>query len=74
MADDIEIKSVDRGYGKMIKVKIATWKENKYVDIREYYTNDDAEELPTKKGVRFSVDTIDEFVEALQEAKKQLED
>ena len=73
MPEDIEVKSIDRGYGKTIKVKIAYWKDNAYIDIREYYSNEESEDaLPTKKGVRFPVDMIDEILEGLGEAKSKL--
>lgn len=73
MSEDVEIKSLERGYGKFLKVKIATWKDTKYVDIREYYLDGENDEaLPTKKGVRFSVDMLDEVQEALNEAKEYL--
>ncbi len=74
MSEDVEIKSIDRGYGKTVKVKISTWKEIKYIDIREYYTSDSEEELPTKKGVRLPFDTLDELIEALNEAKERSEE
>lgn len=35
------------------------------VDIREYFDNDDGEELPTKKGVRFSSENVAELVKAM---------
>lgn len=69
---DLEIKSIDKGYGKSIKVKIAYWKDNAYIDIREYYLSEDDEALPTKKGVRFPVDMIDEILEGLQDAKDKV--
>ncbi len=73
MPEDIEVKSIDRGYGKTIKIKIAYWKDNAYIDVREYYSNEDSEEsLPTKKGVRFPIDMIDEILEGLADAKKQI--
>ena len=74
MSEDMEIKSIDRGYGKTIKIKIANWKDVDYIDIREYYTDGDSEEeLPTKKGVRFPVNFADEVIEALKEAKEKME-
>lgn len=35
------------------------------VDIREYFDNDDGEELPTKKGVRFSSENVAELVKVM---------
>jgi Transcriptional Coactivator p15 (PC4). len=75
MSEHIEVKSIDRGYGKSIKIKIANWKDVDYIDIREYYTDSEsAEELPTKKGVRFPKEIADEVIDALNEAKEQMQE
>ena len=65
MAEDTEIKSIDKGSDKAIKIKLTYWKDNPYIDVREYYRGDDNEFLPTKKGIRFPADMVDEIVEGL---------
>jgi len=73
MSDEIEIARIDRGYGKFIIVKTTNWKDNTYVDLREYYTDKDTEEIkPTKKGIRFSYELLDEVTDALAAAKQQI--
>lgn len=38
------------------------------VDIRQYYTNDEGEVLPTSKGVRFNSENLKEFIKGLVQA------
>lgn len=47
------------------------WRGNVYVDLREYYMSPDEEGkwLPTKKGVRFRKDLLDNVLSLLQKAK-----
>lgn len=35
------------------------------IDIREYYTNDDGELAPTKKGIRFNAENLPDVIRAL---------
>ncbi|MCX5748976.1 MAG: transcriptional coactivator p15/PC4 family protein [Candidatus Saganbacteria bacterium] len=48
------------------------WRGNTYVDLREYYqTSDEPREwLPTKKGVRFRKDLLDNVLKLLEKAKE----
>ena len=74
MSDEVEISRIDRGYGKFIVVKIAKWKENHYVDLREYYSDSQTQELkPTKKGIRFSYELMEEIEEAIGKVKEYME-
>lgn len=41
---------------------------NVSVDLRQYYTDDNDDLLPTKKGVRFSAENLLEIMKALTEA------
>ena len=74
MSDEIEIAKIDRGYGKFIIVKIAKWKENHYVDLREYYTDNQSQEIkPSKKGIRFSFELLEEVQEAMDKVKEYMD-
>lgn len=72
MSDDIEIKSIEKGIGKTIKIKIAKWKNNNYLDIREYYEDESGTPCPTKKGVRVSFDILDEIIDGINRAKEKI--
>ena len=72
MADDIEIKSIEKGFGKTIKIKIAKWKNNNYLDIREYYDDENGEQKKKKKGVRVSFDVLDEIIDGINLAKEKV--
>lgn len=49
---------------KIVARKIETSRGTS-VDIREYFDNDEGQELPTKKGVRFSSENVAELVKAM---------
>ncbi len=48
------------------------WRGNEYVDLREYYqtAEEPREWLPTKKGVRFRKDLLDQVMKLLEKAKE----
>ena len=72
--DEKEIARIERGYGRNIVIKTTVWKDVLYVDIREYYTDKESDELkPTKKGIRFSSDMLEEILEALNKVKEECE-
>lgn len=74
MADEVEIARIDRGYGKFIIAKIAKWKDNHYVDLREYYTDNQSQEVkPSKKGIRFPYELMEEIQEAIDKVKKYMD-
>jgi hypothetical protein len=72
-SEEQEIARIERGYGKFIVIKTATWKDNLYIDLREYYSDKETDELrPTKKGIRFSADLLEEVMEALGKVKESV--
>lgn len=48
------------------------WRGNVYVDLREYYMSADeaGKWLPTKKGIRFKKDMLDNVLDLLNKAKE----
>ena len=59
-----KIKKNDRGEFIVVS-KVVSDKGNTSVDVRQYYTNDDDEQLPTKKGIRVAYDLIEDVVRAM---------
>lgn len=73
MDDEKEIARIERGYGKFIIIKIAKWKDKSFIDIREYYTEKESNDVkPSKKGIRFSYDLLEEVQEALNNVKDHM--
>ncbi len=52
--------------GQFIGVEFTEYKGKRYINIREYYTSDNDEKRPTKKGVTFSADSLPQLVAAVQ--------
>ncbi len=59
------------GTDKII-VTIKEFKGKTYVDVRNFFENDEGEMIPTKKGVSLTPENLDELINILTEAKKQL--
>jgi hypothetical protein len=66
----MQIGEIEKGKDKII-IAIKEFKGREYVDVRTYFVNDEGEWIPTKKGITFSPETIDDAIRYLQEAKKQ---
>jgi hypothetical protein len=69
-ATESNVRFIDKnGRGDTIRVaRVANEKGDEYLDIRNYYTNDDGERCPTQKGVRFNTEISVDVVTALLEA------
>lgn len=56
-----------------IIIKLSTYKNAKYLDIRKYYEKN-KEWLPTTKGITLQLDQITSLVEIITENKKKIEE
>ncbi|MBP8625338.1 MAG: transcriptional coactivator p15/PC4 family protein [Syntrophorhabdaceae bacterium] len=68
----MEIGEINKGRDKII-FALKEFKGKRYIDIRTYFENDDGEWLPTKKGITFSPDLLDDVMKILEDAKKAIE-
>ena len=59
------------GTDKII-VTIKEFKGKTYIDVRNFFENDEGEMIPTKKGVSLTPENLDELIHLLTEAKKKL--
>ena len=67
------ITAIPRTATEQIQIQISEYKGKKYLDLRVYYTTDDGINWnPTKKGVTFSPDKLEELKQAIEEAQKEL--
>jgi hypothetical protein len=63
------IAKLDKNTAEEIRFSFAEWHDKKYLDIRVWVKADPEEgkeEQPTKKGIRFSLELLDEFIRILQ--------
>ena len=65
------IGKIERTGGE-IRIILSEWRSQTYVDIRLWYEKD-GQFHPTTKGLRFNVELLPEFIEALQEAENVIE-
>jgi len=67
----MQIGEIDKGKDKII-VTVKEFKGKQYIDIRTFFENDAGEWIPTKKGISFTPENLDEAIKLLQKAKKKV--
>lgn len=67
----MEIGELQKGKDKII-IALKEFKGKEYIDIRTHFENNDGDWIPTKKGVTFSPESLDEMIELLTAAKKKM--
>ena len=74
MAEGKLLAAIPRTATEQIQIQINEYKGKKYLDLRVYYTTDDgANWSPTKKGVTFAPEKLDELKQTIEEAQKEFE-
>lgn len=53
----------------IIRIQRTKYKGHDLIDIRVYVEDRNGEKIPTKKGITFKVELLDEIIEALKEIK-----
>ena len=66
-----EIAAIPKKDGLEIRATLIEYRNELYVDIREYMTGDDYSG-PTKKGVRFHSENWDEFYKMLKKVDQEI--
>ncbi len=70
--DEVLVRSIDKGLGNRIHVRLSRFKERDYLDIRNFYETEDGEWKPTRKGIAVPVELYDELIGAIQAAKDEI--
>lgn len=55
-----------------VQTKISEWKGNTYIDIREYFKNQQGDWIPTKKGIAITTPMLSEIITAMEKAEEIL--
>lgn len=64
---------IEKNKTQKIKISLNEFKENKFLDLRIFYYNDDEEIYkPTKKGISISIDKIDDLIDKIEKLKKEI--
>lgn len=61
MAEDRLVDSFRRTPTEEVRATLRTYRGRQYVDLRIYFQDNAGEFRPTKKGIRLSVDLLDEL-------------
>jgi len=74
MAENKLLAAIPRSATEEIHIAISEYKGKKYLDMRVFYTTDDGINWnPTKKGVTFTPEKLDEVKNAIEVAQKEFE-
>jgi hypothetical protein len=66
------IAQFEKNATEVVRVSLTEYRGRKLVDVRVYYSDDEGQYHPTKKGVSLSVDVYPDFKRALVELEKIL--
>ena len=61
------LSTFDRNEREKVKVRKTTFKGKEYLDIRVYITNQEGEEIPTKKGINLPYELVPELQNSLKD-------
>jgi len=70
--DEQLIKTIDKGMGSRIHVRLSRFHGRDYLDIRNFYEADDGEWKPTRKGIAIPVELYTDLISALKEAEQPI--
>jgi len=66
------VKTIDKGMGGQIQIRLSRFHERNYIDIRNFYEADDGEWKPTRKGIAIPVELYEELMDGLKAAQPLL--
>jgi hypothetical protein len=69
----MQICEIEKNMKERIRVSIEEYRGSTFVDLRVYWEDEQGEWRPSKKGIALNGDCIDQVIEALQKARKELE-
>ena len=69
MSQIIEIKKNKTNY---VQIELREYEGHPYVDLREFYDDEEGRRLPTKKGITFSPKVLDSVVDGLVQLQNEI--
>jgi len=63
------VKEINKSSTEKIMIALREFKGREYIDIRQHFKNKSEDWIPTKKGVTFNPEVIDEVIEGLKALK-----
>lgn len=68
------IKAFERGAGQQLQVRLVTFRGREYLDLRNFYLDENDEWKPTKKGIAIPLELYDDLMAALNEVGEILKE
>ena len=65
----MEIKKNKTNY---VQIELREYEGHPYVDVREFYDDEEGRRLPTKKGITFSPKVLDSVVDGLVQLQNEI--
>lgn len=56
---------VEKREGERVRIGFSDFEGREYIDIRQYYQNEEEEWRPTKKGVTLPIESLDDLKDAV---------
>jgi hypothetical protein len=69
MSQIVEIKKNKTNY---VQIELREYEGHPYVDVREFYDDEEGRRLPTKKGITFSPKVLDSVVDGLVQLQNEI--
>jgi predicted phosphoadenosine phosphosulfate sulfurtransferase len=69
---DEVITQFEKNATEVVRVSLTEFRGHKLIDMRVYYSDDEGQYRPTKKGVSLSVSLYTDFKQAIQALEKTL--
>jgi hypothetical protein len=69
---DEVIAQFEKNATEVVRISLTEYRGHKLLDVRVYYSNDDGEYRPTKKGVSLAVERYTDFKRAMLALEKVL--
>jgi hypothetical protein len=66
------IAQFEKNATEVVRVSLTEYRKRKLVDVRVYYSDDEGQYRPTKKGVSLSLEVYPDFKRALAALEKTL--
>ena len=66
------IAELEKNQKEKIRISIEEYRGARFVDCRVYWEDDQGEWKPSKKGIALNDECINEVINALQKARKEL--
>lgn len=69
MTENKKSVKIHKTDSQIIRISEQEYQEHKFIDVRQYYLDDNGEFKPTKKGVTFSLDLLEDVISGLSKLK-----